>query len=502
MRVKHLLVFFLVSAVVLRGSAQSAAAPAAEGPGSGVSLPTLTLQEVLDTAAATGDDFLIVADGFKVAKRQLALDLAKQGVSISASGAYVLTDGIGKDSGSSSATTSYDQAVIGKAISAASGNSVSSSYEGIAQAPQGSLVLSAPLTKMTLSAAQTIPVPQSLATVTQYSVLGLTATQTLYDGYPGGQYRAALDKSRLSYRVKELSSVQGRSAAAAKAKQAYIAMLAAQRDLDIKEQVLAKQQSLLHQIEAVFGIKQASAIDLKNAQVNARSAEIDVRTADKTLRLAGERLAVIMGKTPVERFAVADLEDPAMPAASIGEAIAIGLQKRTDVAQLDLNAKSSTIDAALARAQARPNLSLTGGAGTAIGWMSTPVVAGAVSLGAKVGMPVYDSGAADLQAKTSEGQASLYVLQAAQLRKTISSDIRDCFETAQLQAERIALAKDSMDLADSQFELVKAQNKYGTATVQDVLTASVTAATAEVSYQTAKSAYLSAILQLSTAMGL
>ena len=59
-----------------------------------------------------------------------------------------------------------------------------------------------------------------------------------------------------------------------------------------------------------------------------------------------------------------------------------------------------------------------------------------------------------------------------------------------------------MELADAQFELVKAQNKYGTATLQDVLTASVTAATAEEGYQTAKSAYLGAILQLSTAMGL
>ena len=88
------------------------------------------------------------------------------------------------------------------------------------------------------------------------------------------------------------------------------------------------------------------------------------------------------------------------------------------------------------------------------------------------------------------------------MRKTLASDIRDYFEGARLQAERVGLAKDSMDLADAQFELVKAQNKYGTATVQDVLTASVTAATAEVGYGTAKSAYLSVVLQLSTAMGL
>jgi outer membrane protein TolC len=346
-------------------------------------------------------------------------------------------------------------------------------------------------------------VPQpSIPTVAQSSVVGLSLSQTLWDGYPGGQYKAALSKSLLTFQGKELGAAQSGSAAVAKVKQAYIAMLAAQRDLDIKKQVLAKQRSLLAQIEAIYALKQASAIDLKTAQVNARSAEIDANTSDKTLRLANERLAVIMGRAPSERFSVADIDNPEMPAASIDEAIAIGLQKRSDVVQLGLNAKSSRIDAAVTRAQAKPNVSLTGGAGLAIGWMSTPVVASAFSLGAKVALPVFDSGAADLQAKTSEGQAALYELQAAQLRKTLSSDIRDYFESAQLQAEKVVLAKDSMDLAEAQFELVKAQNKYGTATVQDVLTASVTAATADVGYGTAKSAYLNAVLQLSTAMGL
>ena len=102
-------------------------------------------------------------------------------------------------------------------------------------------------------------------------------------------------------------------------KQSYITMLAAQRDLDIKKQVLEKQTNLLKQIEAVYALKQASAVDLKTAQINARSAEIDVTTADKTLRLANERLAVILGRPASDRFSVADIPDPSLPAASIDE---------------------------------------------------------------------------------------------------------------------------------------------------------------------------------------
>ena len=464
-------------------------------------LPSLTLQQALDAASAAGDDALIAASGLDVAKKQRSLDLAKQGLSLGASGAYVLADGLGDDGSSTS------QAYIGKAEAAATGSSSLSTYQGIAHSPQGSLSLSGPLTKATLSVSHNFPVAQPTNTKTsidapQSSVVGLSVSQTVWDGYPGGQYRATLAKSLIAYQGKELSAGQSGSAAVSKVKQAYIAMLAAQRDLAIKKQVLDKQRSLLAQIQAIFAMKQATAIDLKTAQLNVRSAEIDADVADKTLRLANERLAVMIGRGSGERFVVADLEDPRMPADSIDEAIAIGLRKRIDVAQLDLNAKSSLVDAALTRAQAQPSLSLSGGLGAAIGWSASPIVAGALSVGAKVGLPIFDSGAADLQAKTSEGQAALYGLQAAQLRKTLSSDIRDYFESAKLLAEKVGLAKDSMDLSDAQFELVKAQNQYGTATVQDVLTASVTAATAEVGYGTAKSAYLSAVLQLSTAMGL
>jgi len=488
-----------LAAIGLLG-AQDGAKASPQGP----AVPELTLDRVLAAAAAAGDDFVINAGALDVAKKQRALDLAKQGLSIGASGGYALADGIGDDS------TSGNQALVGKAVSVASGNSVSSSVNGLANAPQGTLSLSGPWTKASLSVAHSLPMPLPPSTQTsaaasiQSSVLGLTINQTIYDGYPGGQYRGALAQSLLSYRISELSSLQGNSAAITKVKNAYIVMLAAERDLDIKRQVRGKQQSLLAQIQAIFDLKQATSIDLLTAQVNARSAQIDVATSEKGLRLARERLAVIMGSADPTHasFIVAELQDPALPAASIEEAIAIGLKKRTDLAQLDLRSQSSQIGADLARAQAKPTVALTGGLGTAVGWTATPVAAGAFSLGAKVALPVYDAGAADFQARTSEGQSLLYGYQAAQLRKTLASDIRDFYESASLSSDRVALARDSMDLADRQFDLVQAQNQYGTATLQDLLTASVNRSSAEVGYQTARSAYLSAVLQLSTAMGL
>jgi Outer membrane protein len=486
--------FGLACAVSAQDSSGSGAAQSA--------LPTINLEQALSEAAASGADMDLVTRNLGVARLQRSLDLAKQGISLAASGAYTAADGLGDVATASNA--SQQSTLTSRAEAAATGSSSLSSYLGIAQSASGGLSLSTPLTKLSLSASQSFAPSSSAstATVIPTTSLGLTASQTLWDGYPGGQYKATLEKSAITLSGKELSAAQGKSSAVSKVKQSYAVMLAAQRDLVVKRQVLDKQSKLLAQVQATFALKQASAIDLKTAEINAKSADIDVRTADKALRLANERLAVIMGRKPGERFAVAEVPDPALPAASIDEAISIGLGKRTDLAQAGLSARSSRIDAALARAQGQPAVSLTGGTGLALGGGSTSLTEGAFSLGAKISLPIIDSGAAELQAKTSEGQASAYELQADQLKKTIASDIRDYFESAQLLAEKIDLAKSSADLAEAQFELVKAQNQYGTATTQDMLTASVTAATAEVNYGTARNSYLLAELSLETAMGL
>jgi outer membrane protein TolC len=464
-------------------------------------LPVVSLETVLSEAAASGADLQLVDQNLGVARLQRSLDLAKQGVAVSAGAGYTVLDAVGQDAIYGTAQYSNNATLIAKAEAASLGSSNLTSNTGLAQSPQGSLNLTTPLTKVSLSAAQTIPPPNATLNV-QSTVVGLTATQTVWDGYPGGQYTATLSKSDLALQGKVLSATEGRSAAISKVKQAYITMLAAQQDLDVKRQVLDKQSKLLQQVQAVYALKQASAVDLQTAQVNAKSAQIDVATADKTLRLANERLAIIMGRPAGLRFFVADVSNPSLPASSVEDAITIGLEKRTDLAQYLLSAKSTRIDAALAKAQAQPGVSLTGGAGLAMNWVTPPATEMAVSLGAKITAPIIDSGAADLQAKTSEAQAALYDLQARQLSDSLAADIRDYYESAQLAAQKIDLAKESADLAEAQLELEKAQNKYGTATMQDVLTASVTAATAEENYATARSAYLSAVLNLETAMGL
>ena len=167
----------------------------------------------------------------------------------------------------------------------------------------------------------------------------------------------------------------GKLALVYRIKQAYYMMLAAQRNLDLKAQILGKQTTLLKQIQAVYDLKQATLVDLKTAQINARSAQIDVDSAGNDLRAARVALATLMGIPPESSFTVADTDNPTVPVATLDDAIAEGLKRRVELKQLALSITSGEVDLALARGLATPTVSVTGGLALDLLWGSKPAQA-------------------------------------------------------------------------------------------------------------------------------
>jgi outer membrane protein TolC len=480
----------LVVAGMLFVSAAAETAPAAPmipGARPDATGETLDLALCLGEAASKGDEAWILARTLDAARFQHAINAAKAGISLSASGGYSLDYG-------------FDDATLAKKAGATSGLGLRQGAAGSLSLARGTQSASNPFTKVSLSASHSFSPPSVDAS--PVSSVGLAVVQILWDGYPGGQTGAAVEKSILALRAKELAAAQGRSAAAAKVKLAYVAVLSAQRALAVRRSNQEKQNSLLSQMRAIYDLEQASAVDLASASINARSAELDVKSGEKDLRSARLRLANLMGRPGDTPFSVAEIEEPALPAATLDEAIAAGLAKRADAAQLELARRSAAIDLAVARAQAGASVSLSAGIDAIIDWGSETNSGEAANLGVKLGMPVLDAGSSRNFIEACSAQVEIYDAQARQLARAIAADIRDYYETALIQADRVDLAKSSMELARAQFEVIRTQNQFGTATNQDMLTASVAAATAEAAYATARSAYLTAVIQLETAMGL
>jgi outer membrane protein len=452
------------------------------------SLPVITLQQSIDSALANGDNYKILQGSLSVVRAQHAENVSRNSLSLAAS------------LGAGYNELLYDSASLLSSKSTSLGSSTTS-----AQGGQVGLGVLGPLTSVSISAnpfsppyGNTAGIPGAGDTTTG---LGLALSQVIWSGYPGGATQATVDKSFLNLQGQELSTESGRLGLIYQVKQAYFAMFTAIQDLSSKRQVLDRQNALLDQIKAVYNLKQASEVDLKTAQINAHSAEIDVQTSEHTLRLARIRLAIIMALPTDKDFTVAQPPDEQVPATTIEEAISVALSRRVDLKLIQLSRRSNAVDLAVARGLSSPTVSVGGGVDMVIDNTANNSFAGLANVGVKISMPVLDAGAARNLADASVRLEGVYAAQMSQLQKSIAADVQDAWETVELEKEKVDLAQQTAENDDVLVDVYKIQTRNGTASTQDLLTASVNAANAHSAAVQAQAGAQLAVLQLLNVMG-
>ena len=451
------------------------------------SAPVLSLEQTISAALANGDDYMLLQANLALGKSQHEENVSRNSwaLSGSAGAGYNLPGG--------------DAGVLGAKQSSLS--SVTSSTQGA----QLGIGINGPQTSLVVSAAPWTPPVQPIGSPIPgiggdtFGAFGVSVTQTLWNGYPGGPTQATVDKSLLTLQSKVLSTDSGRLAIVFRVKQAYFALLAAQQNSAVTRQILEKQNALLAQISAIHKLRQASDVDLKTAQINAHSAQVDVENADHVQRIARIQLAILMGRPPESEFTVSQPDAQTLPAATMQEAITLALSRRVDFQQLELNRKSNAVDLALARGQATPSVSVTGGVSQFYDW--TGQSAWLANAGVKVAMPILDAGAVKNLVDAALKQDEIYMLQERQLQKSIAATIQNDWEAVQIQNERVEVARMTAENDDLLVEVYRIQNQNGTASAQDLLTASVNAASARTAYVQAQSNAQLAVLQLLSDMG-
>ncbi len=457
-------------------------------------LPVITLQQSIDAALANGDNYRILQGNLAVTRSLYAEAVSKNSLTLAGSlGAgygYTLFPG--------------DQTVATDRFS-------SLAPSGIAAAQGGALGLdlAGPLTSVNLSVSPTPPVgnlPSDVLAQAPYlkdttTGLGVSVSQTLWNGYPGGASQAAVDKSLLTLRGQELSTDSGRLSLIYQVKQAYYTMFTALQDLSSKQQVLQRQSALLDQITAVYNLRQASAVDLKTAQINAHSAQIDVATSEHTLRLARIRLSILMAMPTDRQFTVTQPPEEVVPASSLAEAISVALNRRVELKLIELNRRSNAVDLAVARGLGTPTISVSGGVDFLVDNTLSNNFVGLASAGVKLSMPVLDAGAAQNLIDQSTQLDRVYGLQLSQEQKSIAADVQDAWESMELAKEKVELANETAQNDDLLVDVYKIQSANGTASTQDLLTASVNAANAHSAAVQAQAAAQLAVLQLLSVMG-
>jgi outer membrane protein len=448
---------------------------------------SLTLAQAVDAALSQGADSRILRRNLDVGREQYRLSVSQNSFALSGSLGESGTYGFG------------DETLL----------IINSLASGFNQSPQVGLSLNSPLTSIGVNVS---PYMAASPLITEFFNLsstsapgatgnvGINMNQTLWNGYPGGTGRAAVEKSLLALRGKELSAESGRLNVISAVTQAYFVMLGAQRNIIVKKQILEQQNALLSQISALQKINQATAVDLRSAQINAQNAEIDARSAGNDLHIARVRLAQLIGWPRDREFSITEEEDPQMPVASVEEAVAEAMKRRTEFLQIELNRQSLMIDRALIVGRRTPTISVNGGVNVVLDWNRLNS-AGQGSLGIQLGMPILDAGAANHQLEANRIQNEVYGAQEDQLRASIATDVEEAYELVQISLQRLQVARLTAEKYDLIFKLKKAEAQYGAASTQDLLNASVDTANAQSAVVRAQRDAQLAVLQLSNAMG-
>src|SRR5208282_3148688 len=208
-------VIVLLSLSAVRGMAQTAAspAPAAAQPAptseTAAPLPVVTLDESVAAARVTSPNLKLATIALNTAQAALAQTRAQNGVTLGETGTYF-------HQGSLTGGTSTVTTASSTAAAAASGSGING--ENI----QGGLSLAGPATSVGLTAQHSIG---EGALTDQVSSLSVSASQTVFDGYPGGRSTGAVQQAEAAYRIAQVSYDAAMKSALYQVKQAYYTLL-------------------------------------------------------------------------------------------------------------------------------------------------------------------------------------------------------------------------------------------------------------------------------------
>jgi outer membrane protein len=371
-------------------------------------------------------------------------------------------------------------------------------YTASADVLEAGVRLTAPLsTSIGVSAGPLIEEVQPLQYGTNLSV---TASSTLWDGYPGGKGRAAVKQAEITLRGARVGDEANRKAIDYGVKQAYYTMLSTQRQISVLQDTLAQRRQELARTQAQFDLGNVTQIDLKQARVNVLSAELGLSAAQKSLAVERERLSALVG-WPLERqYAVAEVPDMPIPALDIPRAIQTALGQRAELRQFALDKAAGELNLTVKKSQASPVVS----ASASYSWdrdFTSNSNETDWSAGLQVSVPILDSGLTSAQVRQARLELEGLQIQQRKLAEGISTEVKNAIYNLQNLLAASELAAQNADLAGDQYELAKTQYDSGVISTLDLLEASVILGTARVNQAKSRSDVQLGLLALQNAMG-
>jgi outer membrane protein TolC len=481
--------FLAVSAMA--GFAQAAAgarAPATQlAPASETAASTtlITLAECVAAAQAASPNLRLTTIAEDTARADLAQALAKNGLTLGESGTYSHQ---GNLYGTDTASPASSMAAAAARGSGANGENF-----------KGGLSLTGPNTSFGLTAQHSIA---EGALNDQVSALVLSGSQTVFDGYPGGQPAGARKEAEAAYRISQVAYDAAVKAIVYQVKQAYYVLLGDQDTVVLRQATAGQAAENLTLYQGLYASQRATTLDVLQVQIALTQAQLDIRSAQNTVVSDRKRLSLAIGWVLEKPYSVADSPLPDLPALGPDDALKAALQNRSELLILQQNIDAAGIVLLRQKSQALPVVSLNASLGVGQDWTAN-VNNGAFTAGVSVALPpIYDGGLQNALVLQAANQLSTYKVQQAQEQQSIAIAVQDGLFGVRDAKDRYSLAVQSLQQAQGQYDLQKERLAVGLGTTLDELTAFSTLASVRVGMEQAKIDYFLALLSLDTIMGL
>ena len=313
------------------------------------------------------------------------------------------------------------------------------------------------------------------------------------------------DSGQIAYAVKQAeANVQSAKFALEAARQdvsltvatGYINVLTTQRNVTVREQVVAQNQELLRLAEGQFRAGAVARADVVSAQANLATAEGDLIAARNAVDQSKASLNAAIGQAAAMPVAVAPA--PTVPALTLTLASLVTfVDERPEVRKAMADILAATAALQLAQAGGGLRLTLNG----AVTRAQAPTEQTIYSVGATASIPISDAGRTD--ASVAQASANLEAVKARSetARLTAQQQSVQAFFNVQNARARIVSTRAALEFALESLRLAQGRYAAGAGTLIEVTTAQTTLLQAQVNLAAAESDQLAGVINLRYALG-
>lgn len=288
-------------------------------------------------------------------------------------------------------------------------------------------------------------------------------------------------------------------------KQAFFALLQAEKLLNVAQKTLEQSESHLRQAQAFFRAGSRPKFDVTRAEVEMNNSLLGVITAKNNLRLSAIGLNRSMGREPgiaveVQETAAAFAVLPPLP-----QAEAEALMARPEMLKAEADVETASARVRAERSGYYPNITANGSytwaQGTAESGMFKGDLGNSWTAGVSLNLPIFEGGLT--RGRVGEARANLLVAEAQRdsLKHTILLAVNQAYADYEGAALRVEVMESSLRKAQENLDIAQGRYQAGVGPYIEVTDAQVASIKAETDHVQAQYDLRIAVARLEMAMG-